>query len=264
MSIFAMTGLSDTGRLRRLNEDRFLIDPPRGLAILADGMGGHLAGEVASTLAIEVIHRELAQSLDGTPARRGAAASEIEALQQALDRANRAIYDTSRQHPEYRGMGTTVVVGLWRGGRLCLAHVGDSRLYRLRRGRLVQLTEDHSFVQEMIRDGRMSAEEARLSANRALVTRALGVDPAVEADYDEQAVRAGDVFLLCSDGLNDVLRDPEIERVLVACGGDLGAAARDLVQQANARGGPDNITVVLVEAPAAPARRPRRARRRDA
>ncbi len=258
-----MTGLSDAGILRARNEDCYLIDPDQGLAILADGMGGHLAGEVASAMAVEVIHRSLNEVLAQAPEKktRGAPSFEAEALWQAVERANRAIYDASHERPECHGMGTTVVVALVRGNKLYSAHVGDSRLYRQRRGKLAQLTEDHSLVQEMLRDGLISAEQARTSANRNLVTRALGVDPSVQADVGEQTVRKGDVYLLCSDGLSDVVPDVEIERTLMVHDGDFAAAARDMVAQANVRGGPDNISVVLIDVGEA-AKRYKKTRRR--
>ncbi len=263
MSGLLMTGLSDAGILRAHNEDRYLIDPDQGLAILADGMGGHLAGEVASAMAIEVIHRSLNEALAQAPEKkiRGAASFAAEAVRRAVECANRAIYSASHERPECHGMGTTVVMALVRGSKLYTAHVGDSRLYRLRRGKLAQLTEDHSLVQEMLRDGLISVEQARTSANRNLVTRALGVDPSVQTDVGEQTVRTGDVYLLCSDGLSDVLADEEIERTLMVHVGDFAAAARDLVAQANARGGPDNISVVLIGA-GETAKRRKKTRRR--
>jgi serine/threonine protein phosphatase PrpC len=244
----AMAGYTDAGRMRDHNEDCFLVDPDRGIAILADGMGGHLAGEVASAMAVEVIHHALGEP--PAPAggrRRGARANPVnDVMRRAVERANYAIYEASHERPECRGMGTTVVAALVRDGKLHIAHVGDSRLYRLRRGEFTQITEDHSLVQELLRDGLISAEQARVSPNRNLVTRALGVDVAIPVDIKVETVRAGDLYLLCTDGLSDVLAQEEIEEILVSGDGDLASATESLVAAANDGGGPDNITAVLV------------------
>lgn len=250
MSSLDMIGLTDTGMVREHNEDCFLIVPESGVAILADGMGGHLAGEVASAMAVDqVIHhllqafadarKDKLRSLDGGSLESGA-------LVEAIKTANAAIHSASAAKPEQAGMGTTIVAVAFNDNRLTVAHVGDSRLYRYRHGVLAQVTEDHSMVQELLRRGLITPEEARTSVNRNLVTRALGVDPAVEVDVTEQIFEDGDVYLLCSDGLNDVLTDEEIAAKLAESGGDLTAAAQQMIADVNTRGGPDNVSIVLI------------------
>ena len=243
-----MAGITDPGMVRDRNEDALIIRPEHGLAVLADGMGGHQAGEVASAMAIDVIDRSIGEALDTASARtddreqRSAAAIVTDAIQQA----NAAIYEHARTRAECSGMGTTVVVALFIDSRVCIAHVGDSRLYRYRGQHLKQLTEDHSMVQELLRRGLLSPEEARTSVNKNLVTRALGVEPQVQIDVCEQAVHKEDLYLLCSDGLSDVLPDSDIELLLQAFGENLDEAARQIITEVNSKGGPDNISVVLV------------------
>jgi PPM family protein phosphatase len=247
MSNLVMTGRSDTGMVREHNEDCFLIMPENGFALLADGMGGHLAGEVASAMAVDQVAQHLMNSLQpGTS--RGSHAETLPdstLLTDAIKAANRAIHDSSAHRPEQAGMGTTIVAVTFRDRRLTVAHVGDSRLYRFRNGQLSQVTEDHSMVQELLRRGLITPEEARTSANKNLVTRALGVDPIVEVDVREQPIENGDLYLLCSDGLNDVLTDDEIAATVGATN-DLETITRNLVNEVNARGGPDNVSIVLV------------------
>ncbi len=259
-----MAGSTDPGQMRDHNEDCFLVDPDRGMAILADGMGGHLAGEVASAMAVEVIHHVLGEhAAKGAGRRRPAGANAVtDGMRRAVERANSAIYEASHERSECRGMGTTVVVTMVRDGKICVAHVGDSRLYRLRRGRLTQMTEDHSMVQELLRDGLISHEQARASPNRNLVTRALGVDAGIQVDVSTEAVRPGDIYLLCTDGLSDVLTDEEIGRIVAAGDQDFAATAQALIAAANRGGGPDNITAVLVGVGPGGARRPARRSRR--
>jgi serine/threonine protein phosphatase PrpC len=244
-----MVGLTDTGMVREHNEDCFLIVPESGVAILADGMGGHLAGEVASAMAVDqVIHHLLQAFAQARKDKRSPDGRSLEsgALVEAIKTANTAIHSASLARPEQAGMGTTIVAVTFHGSRLTVAHVGDSRLYRYRHGVLAQMTEDHSMVQELLRRGLITPEEARTSANRNLVTRALGVDPAVEVDVNEQTFEDGDIYLLCSDGLNDVLTDEEIAASLADSGGDLTAAAKQMIAEVNARGGPDNVSIVLI------------------
>jgi protein phosphatase len=243
MSQLVMTGKTDTGMVREHNEDSFVILPENGLAILADGMGGHLAGEVASAMAVDQVSQFLLRAFKQ---RSTAATRDAELLAEAIQSANAAIHEASISRPEQAGMGTTIVATVFHDRHLTVAHVGDSRLYRYRRGLLSQVTEDHSMVQELLRRGLISPEEARTSANRNLVTRALGVDPIVDVEVAEQPVEPGDVYLLCSDGLNDVLTDDEIAALLAAHEHDLDAAAHDMIQQVNARGGPDNVSIVLI------------------
>lgn len=242
-----MTGHTDTGMVREHNEDCFLIVPESGLALLADGMGGHLAGEVAAAMAVDKVTQHLLQAFAGNrpeqPANGGS--FESQALVEAVRLANAAIHEASLTRPEQAGMGTTIVVAAFHDDLLTVAHVGDSRLYRYRHGTLTQITEDHSMVQELLRRGLISPEEARTSVNRNLVTRALGVDPVVEVDVLEQPFESGDIYLLCSDGLNDVLTDEEIGVMLGQHSDNLEAAARQMIAEVNARGGPDNVSIVL-------------------
>jgi len=247
MNDLQMVGLTDPGRIRNQNEDSIAHIPEAGLVVVADGMGGHQAGEVASKLAVDVITRHILGTLAeaGTT---GNGAFEGKMIGDAIQLANRAIYELARQQPEYAGMGSTVVVAVFHGGRLWVGHVGDSRLYRFRGGMLEQVTLDHSVVQELVSRGLVTAEEARMSVNKNLVTRALGVDATVASDIGEQALDDDDIYLLCSDGLNDVLADGDIEMMLIEYGRNLEAAARRMVDIANERGGPDNISVILVRA----------------
>ena len=248
MSSLLMTGRTDTGMVREHNEDCFLVMPESGIAILADGMGGHLAGEVASAMAIDKVTHALRQAFAAGQAKDGKkhAPSEAEALVEAIQAANSAIHAASMNRPEQAGMGTTIVAATFHDQLLTVAHVGDSRLYRYRRGVFTQVTEDHSMVQELLRRGLMTPEEARTSINRNLVTRALGVDPLVEVEVKEQNFEDGDVYLLCSDGLNDVLLDEEIAAILRDHLSDLDMAAQKMIADVNARGGPDNVSIVLV------------------
>lgn len=248
MTTLTMAGLTDPGRLRSHNEDCIVLQPEIGLVVLADGMGGHNAGEVASRVAVDVVVRHCVNALAAAPD--PAAGHDPEAcsheLHGAIEAANTAIHEMARHHPEYAGMGSTVVAALFQDGALCVAHVGDSRLYRLRDGRLELLTGDHSVVQELLNRGLLTPEQARQSASKNLVTRALGVEARVQIDIGAHATGPGDLYLLCSDGLNDVLTDMQIEHLLAMHGADPNAAARRLVDAANQSGGPDNISVILV------------------
>lgn len=246
MNDLQMVGLTDPGRVRTQNEDSIAVVPEAGLVVVADGMGGHQAGEVASKLAVDVITRHIVGTL--AEAGSGSGAFEGKMVTDAIQLANRAIYELARNQPDYAGMGSTVVVTVFHGNRLWVGHVGDSRLYRFRDGILEQVTLDHSVVQELVSRGLVTAEEARQSVNKNLVTRALGVDTMVTPDIGEQMLNDEDIYLLCSDGLNDVLADGDIEMMLTEYGRNLEAAARQMVDVANERGGPDNISVVLVRA----------------
>ena len=251
MTTLTMAGLTDPGRLRRRNEDRVALHPEIGLVVLADGMGGHNAGEVASHLAVDVMIRHCVNALAAEPDPAAGhdpkpCGHEQGALHGAIEAANSAIHEMAHHNPECAGMGSTVVAALFQDDALCVAHVGDSRLYRLRDGRLQLLTEDHSVVQELLNRGLLTPEQARQSVSKNLVTRALGVDARVQIDMGAHATEPGDLYLLCSDGLNDVLTDVQIESLLAAHGADPDAAAHRLVDATNQAGGPDNISVILV------------------
>ncbi|MEE4361371.1 MAG: Stp1/IreP family PP2C-type Ser/Thr phosphatase [Pseudomonadales bacterium] len=242
-------GLTDTGHVRDHNEDAIGNDPDLGLLVLADGMGGLEAGEVASALAVEVVleeaRRRLAELEGGQSDPESGLALESLALRDAVARANAVIREVAERQPQCAGMGTTLVALLFYDDRLTVAHVGDSRLYRLRGGRLERVTLDHSLVQELVERGFYTQEEARTASNRNIVTRALGIAAEVEIDVREAVVEPGDVFLLCSDGLNDMLEDGRIAELLAGSRNDLDLAAARLVDAAKAEGGHDNVSVLL-------------------
>jgi PPM family protein phosphatase len=246
-----IASLTDPGRLRKRNEDYVAERPETGLVLLADGMGGYNAGDVASGMASDLIAEGIGQDWQlgrlaqmDRPQAQDLAANLI---RQHVTRANNAVHQAAQHTPEYAGMGTTLVVGLFFDNLLTVGHVGDSRMYRLRGESLDQLTRDHSLLQEQIDQGAISKEEARLSHNKNLVTRALGVDPAVEAEVHTHTVAAGDMYLLCSDGLNDMIDDEEIRLTLLTLKSNVQLAAQHLVQAANDSGGRDNISVILVK-----------------
>jgi len=248
-----MVGLTDTGRMRTGNEDAIGVYPQAGLVVLADGMGGHQAGEVAAGMAVDVITRHFAEAFARGAERERAgripeAAMEVNAVYDAIELANNAIYEMARVRPECAGMGSTVVVAVFYDDKLCIGHVGDSRLYRCRHGELVQITQDHSVIQELVSRGLLTIEEAQQTVGKNLVTRALGVEAEVAADVAERPLEESDLYLLCSDGLNDMLSDEQIRTILVEHGADLQAAAEQLIAQANERGGADNVSVILVRA----------------
>src|SRR3954469_20062343 len=244
--ILEFFSVTDTGRARRNNEDAVALDEAGRIAVLADGMGGYNAGEVASQMASERVRTELVERLRPL----GASPGETElksAMLDAVENANRAVYDAAMSTAEYAGMGTTLVVAVYRGDKLWLGHIGDSRAYRFRSGHLEQLTRDHSLLQEQIDAGLITAEQAAYSMHKNLVTRAVGVDELVELEIHDYPVEPGDVLLMCSDGLSDMLTDDQIAQLLRTNDSLAGAGAM-LVQAANAAGGRDNIAVVLVRA----------------
>ena len=230
--------LSDVGLRRTANEDAFALAPALGLYLVADGMGGHLAGQLASRLAAESTVAALQQVAE----RR---ASLTEKLRYCVAWANHVVYATAQRKPEATGMGTTLVAVLAGAGRLALAHVGDSRAYLVRRGRIRRLTDDHSLVAELVRRRELSPEHAHDHPHRHVLTRALGVRRHVDADFAELTPAPMDVIVLCSDGLTTHVQDPEIAALIVA-ETDLDEACARLVGLANARGGEDNVTVSLV------------------
>ncbi|MCI0401334.1 MAG: Stp1/IreP family PP2C-type Ser/Thr phosphatase [Gammaproteobacteria bacterium] len=244
-----IANISHVGKKRRHNEDSTVSDPSLGLLVLADGMGGYRAGEVASSIAVTSIMNAVKGQVGNLrPNRRsGPAGSHPESLliKDAISQANWNIYKIARDEPQCQGMGTTVVVSLFYNDEITIAHVGDSRLYRLRGGKLQQLTTDHSLIQELIDRGMFTPEEAEVSMPKNLVTRALGVRADVQVDIQKGHVSPGDIYLLCSDGLNDMVTDEEIRLTLSKYSANLVQAAGELVQQANEKGGNDNISVIL-------------------
>jgi protein phosphatase len=236
-------GLSDVGRRRESNEDDLLLEPDLGLYAVADGMGGHAAGEIASRLAIETL-QEVRRRAAADPS---ATADEASLwLRDAFSEANRRICDSIRVHEERRGMGTTVVALLQTEEGAVVGHVGDSRVYLLRGEDLIRMTSDHSWVNEQVKLGLMSDDAAQRHPMRNIVTRALGSREDVLVDIASTRLEPGDVFVLCSDGLNTMLPDDEIKRVVGAHRDDPEAACRALVHAANLHGGEDNVTVVVV------------------
>lgn len=242
--------LTDVGLLRDHNEDAIASDVTAGFVILADGMGGYKAGEVASEMAVLSIAAELKEAMLAFQPNQQSVAPlsrqpEAQFIIDAVKNANAVIYQASQTHPQCAGMGTTLVVGLFTNNKLLVGHIGDSRMYRLRNQMLTQITEDHSLLQEQIRAGLITPEQARFSVNRNLVTRALGIDEEVELELNQHDVEVGDVYLLCSDGLSDLIDDDIIQATLNAF--DLADAAEALVELANDNGGKDNISVILAK-----------------
>jgi protein phosphatase len=252
-SALEIASLTDPGKIRSHNEDSIATDGEAGFVILADGMGGYNAGEVASGIAVTMLAGGLKTALHaGLPEQDPGLLVKSE-----VEKTNGAIYQTAQSQPQFSGMGTTLVCALFHDNRISVAHVGDSRLYRYRQQgsepketvpvQLVQITRDHSWLQEQIDSGMISREEARLSANKNLVTRALGIDPTVQVETQEHVTLPGDIYLLCSDGLNDMVSDEEIQLTLSVLGSNLELAAQQLVHIANDNGGRDNISVILVK-----------------
>ena len=243
-----VASVSHCGRVRDHNEDWTSVDRDAGVAVLADGMGGHNAGEVASRMAAEVVMNALARER----AQAGPLGREhAEALVGTqIAAANAAVYEASCLDRRHRGMGTTLVVALWHDEGVTWGHVGDSRLYLMRAGALTRLTRDHSVVQEQLERGAITADDARHSMNRNVLTRAVGIEPDVQAEVRSHEVLPRDLYLLCSDGLTEMLTDTEIREALRDCNEDLAAAARRLVDRANEAGGADNVSVILVRADA--------------
>lgn len=234
----------DPGRVRRNNEDAVAIDAESGVVVLADGMGGHHAGEVASAMACDIVRRDLVRWRRAWPDTISQAAA-LQAMARSVAHANLAILEAAQNRAECRGMGTTVVLALVAGSQLLVGHVGDSRAYRWRNDRLERLTRDHSLLQERVDAGLMTPEEAATSRRSHIVTRAVGVEPEVQLDVQAHDSLPGDLVLLCSDGLTDMVSDSEIAAVLRG-GGPLEALCARLVEAANTAGGADNVAVVLM------------------
>ena len=231
MSVGAYAGASDTGRKRRRNEDSYVIAPP--LFAVADGMGGAQAGEIASRLAAAALEDSDPGSLSGE-----------ERVTSLIQEANRRVYERSNEDPSASGMGTTITVALVEDSGVTIGHVGDSRAYRYREGSIEQITEDHSLVNELMKSGKLSPEEAEMHPQRSVITRVLGTDPNVDVDSFTLETQEGDVFLLCSDGLTTMVDDDDILHVIEKHHDDLDRATKSLVSAANRGGGEDNITVI--------------------
>lgn len=242
---------SDSGLVREHNEDAVTIDPDYGFAILADGMGGYNAGEVASGMTVDILSQGLRQALTHSEPHRvdleSGHPNALAMLDGQIQLANAAVYETAQTQAQCAGMGTTLVAALFYDNRLLVGHIGDSRLYRLRADRFEPLTRDHSLLQEQIDAGLVDPAEARFVDYKNLVTRALGIEPLVEVELNEYPVEIGDLYLMCSDGLNDMMRDGEIADILVSYRSDLRQAAKELIHAANDFGGRDNVSVILID-----------------
>lgn len=241
---------TDIGMVRAQNEDTVVVDDALQLAILADGMGGYNAGEVASSIAAVAIQEEI-ESLCQQYRRLQQPEAEMPVrqwLMQAVRQANSTIINAARREPEYRGMGTTLVVAWFQPeGGVSIAHVGDSRAYRIRGGLLEQLTHDHSLLQEQIDAGLIRAEDAQFALNRNVVTRAVGIDYQLEVEIHQHQLQAGDLYLLCSDGLSDRIAAAEIATIISETQEDLKMACAKLIHAANRCGGQDNVSVILIK-----------------
>jgi protein phosphatase len=249
---FACVELTDTGMVRDHNEDAIGTNREAGLMVVADGMGGYNAGEVASGIAVKTVlelvtegcqrqHREALEPESGMM-------RQTILLRDAVARANKVIHQTAKSQPQCEGMGTTIVACLFFDNRISIAHVGDARLYRARQGNFEQMTMDHSLLQELVDRGFYSQEEAARSTNRNYVTRALGVEAMVQVEIQENEVQPGDIYLLCSDGLPDMVEDEDIHLTMSTFNANLQTVGQQLIQLSNEQGGKDNISVILAEA----------------
>jgi len=242
---------TDTGRVREHNEDAIGSIGEIGLMVLADGMGGYNAGEVASGIAVQIVTDLAAEGAtrekrDGIDPQSGLMRQSI-VLRDAIYRSNKIIYQTAQSQTHCEGMGTTIVACMFYDNKISIAHVGDSRAYRMRDGQLDQVTLDHSLLQELVDRGFYSEEEAQRSTNRNYVTRALGVEPTVEVEVHEHEVLPEDIYLLCSDGLCDMVEDDDIHLTISTFNDSLEVVGQQLVDLANDHGGRDNVSVMLAQ-----------------
>lgn len=248
-SALEIVAQTSSGMVRVLNEDAIQTLPTCGLVVLADGMGGYNAGEVASKMATADLGNQLESVFgprcpDVLAGDRSWVHSQLEA---EIARINTAIYQVAQSQPQYAGMGTTLVCAVFYDNMVTVAHIGDSRMYCHRAGKFACITRDHSLLEEQTASGIITREQARHSQNKDLVTRALGVDPTVEPELHDHIVLPGDVYLLCSDGLNDMVEDEEISMTVGALSASLPRCADQLIRQANDNGGRDNVSIVLVK-----------------
>ncbi len=246
-----MAGQTDIGSVRDHNEDAIAYENSIGLAILADGMGGHRGGEMASAITVSTIMERVNQKLTcsnhgGIDHKTGYSTESI-IIHEAITLANKKVHDASQNNAQYQGMGTTIVVLLFYDNRYTVAHVGDSRLYRLRDGILEQVTRDHSLMQDLIERGFYTPEQAKISLNKNLITRAIGIDANVQIDMQEDIAMTNDIFLLCSDGVTDMINDSLIRIILERNHDNLEAAASEIIQESNKYGGEDNISALLAK-----------------
>lgn len=248
---FNVLQLTDTGKVREHNEDAIGTNRDIALLVLADGMGGCNAGEVASGIAVRTVLELVPpacerETRNATDPETGLMRQTI-ILRDAIARANKVIHQTAKMQPQCEGMGTTIVACLFYDNRVSIAHVGDARLYRFRRNRFEQLTMDHSLLQELVDRGFYSPEEAARSTNRNYVTRALGVEPTVQVELQEAEVQPEDIYLLCSDGLPDMVEDEDIHLTISTFNANLEMAGQQLIRLSNDHGGKDNVSVILAQ-----------------
>ena len=246
-----IAGRSNTGMVRSNNEDKIGEDQEIGLVVLADGMGGYKGGEVASRLAVNTILDELRAEIPrltpGEIDEQTGYTKESLAARRSVVKANETIFSVSSTEPQYRGMGTTLVMGIFYDNQITVAHVGDSRMYRFRDGNLQQITVDHTLLQELVDRGFYTQEEANSSLNKNLVTRALGIEGSIAVDIKEDLAMPGDIYILCSDGLTDMVDDQEIHATVKAFKDNLDQLADRLIEIANENGGRDNVSVLLAK-----------------
>ena len=244
-------GQTDVGLVRDHNEDAIGCDEDIALTVLADGMGGHRGGEMASAITVstilEYILNKSKEIKSGETDEASGYSAESLAIHEAVTLANKNVHDSSEANTQYRGMGTTVVVAMFYDNRFTVAHVGDSRLYRLRDNELEQITRDHSLMQELIDRGFYTPEQARNSLNKNLVTRAIGIDANVQIDVQEDIVMVDDIYLLCSDGVTDMIEDHLIKSAIITNSDDLEMAASEIIKLSNEHGGKDNISALLIK-----------------
>ena len=245
-----VAGATDAGAIRKHNEDSIASDDELGLLVLADGMGGYKAGDVASSIAtglvIDYLRRSLSE-IEPSPIRSAGLSPESLAVKATVEKINLAIYRTAKTDNKYTGMGTTIVLILFHQGLVTIAHVGDSRLYRLREGRLELMTHDHSLLQQQVEMGLITTDDAKVSHNRNLVSRALGVESEIKVEVSEHEVHPHDIYLLCSDGLNDMVDDADIELAVNELRANLPLTTQQLVQMAIDNGGHDNVSVLVAK-----------------
>ena len=244
-------GQTDVGSVRDHNEDAIGCEENIALAVLADGMGGHRGGEMASAITVSTVLESISEKVKDiktgeTDPETGYSAESL-VVHDAIVLANTNVHNSSEANAQYRGMGTTVVVVMFYDNRFTVAHVGDSRLYRLRDNELEQITRDHSLMQELIDRGFYTPEQARNSLNKNLVTRAIGIDDKVQIDVQEDVAMVDDIYLLCSDGVTDMMEDDLIEKAMIENSDDLEKSATEIIRLANEHGGKDNISALLVK-----------------
>jgi serine/threonine protein phosphatase PrpC len=245
--IASFSAKSDLGLKRKVNEDSFLADESIGLFMVLDGIGGHLAGEVASKLGLNTIKENVIRSIKDKPlADNQNLSREVQILNESLLLANQIIYEAANSQPEYFGMGTTVASLLLGRENIAIAHVGDSRIYLIRENSIERLTEDHSLVMEQLKRGIISAEEAEKSEMKNIITRALGAEELLTPTVDELIPFNNDLFLICSDGLTDLVTDDELLEIILKSRHLFDQAVQNLIDKANEKGGKDNITAILV------------------